>query len=163
MGTAALQHVLADAGAGDVMYDVATQTSFPGWGHQIVNGATTVWETWGGEVDRSLNMKLLASATKFLYKDVAGIAPTAPGWAAIRVKPVVTHRLEHARARVHTVRGDAAVAWSRHGSEVRIEVEVPSTSRAEVVLPDGRVRKVGGGSHRFVAALGPRENRYSTR
>lgn len=135
MGTAALQHVLSDVGAADVMYEIATQPAFPGWAYQVVNGATTLWETWGGDEHFSRNMKLLASIEKFLYNDVAGLAPAAPGWQRIRVKPALTHRMTSASARVRTVRGDAAVGWRAGDGVLRMDLEVPATSVAEVWLP----------------------------
>ena len=136
MGTAALTHVLPEVGAADVMYDIATQTTFPSWGHQIANGATTVWETWGDSPpDYSLNMKIFISIQKFLYRDVAGIAHAAPGWREVRVRPRLTHRLAHARASVRTVRGEVAIDWRRDGDELHVALEIPATSTADVWLP----------------------------
>jgi alpha-L-rhamnosidase len=149
MGTAAVEQVLGRIGAADLMYDLATQSGFPSWSHQIEQGATTVWESWGRlQVDRrggssltfptSLNMKLLAAASVFLYRDVAGIAPAAPGWARMTVKPAVTGRLSSARARVGTVRGAAAIDWTRDADRLVVDVEVPSTTRADIWLPVAR-------------------------
>ncbi|GAA0920921.1 family 78 glycoside hydrolase catalytic domain [Virgisporangium aurantiacum] len=168
MGTAALEHVLVDGGAADTMFDVATRVTYPSWGHQIEQGATTVWETWGGEAERSRNMKLLASVGVFLFQDVAGISPDAPGWRRIRVRPALTHRLAAAAARVETPRGTAAVDWQVTGNELRIEVMVPTTATADVWLPTGvlvegdgvvtrrdgfLVVEVHGGVRRFVVEL----------
>ncbi|WP_433462066.1 family 78 glycoside hydrolase catalytic domain [Spirillospora sp. CA-128828] len=135
MGTAALQNVLAGIGAADVMYDIATRTTYPSWGHQVERGATTVWETWGGDLSFSRNMKLMAMIEKFLFNDVAGLAPAAPGWRRIRVRPALTHRLAHASARLRTARGDASVDWHRSGGELHVVVQVPATGEAEIWLP----------------------------
>jgi alpha-L-rhamnosidase len=147
MGTAALEQVLADIGGADVMYDLATQTDYPSWGDQIRQGATTVWEAWGNNwtfprgdgsimlLTASRSMKLVAAITKFLYKDVAGISPTAPGWARMRVRPALTRRLENARASVTTPRGEAAIAWRREPEGLVLEVTVPPTAVADVSIP----------------------------
>jgi alpha-L-rhamnosidase len=139
MGTPALEQVLGEVGAAGLMYDIATQPDFPGWGYQVAQGATTVWETWGHAArnypDASRNMKLLAAVSVFLYRDVAGLACLAPAWETLRVRPAVTDRLAGASARVRTVRGDAAVAWSRVDDRLDVEVVVPDTSRADVWLP----------------------------
>lgn len=134
--------------------------------------ATTVWETWGGDPAFSRNMKLLAMIGKFLYNDVAGLAPTAPGWRRILVRPGLTHLLTRASARVRTARGDAAVAWRTEPGGLHLTLEVPAASEAEVRLPCGGiddprltsdgvpvtglrrdgdllVLTVGGGTHRF--------------
>jgi alpha-L-rhamnosidase len=151
MGTAALQHVLPAEGHAELLYEMATQTTFPSWGHQIAQGATTVWETWGGQPGFSRNMKLMASISTFLFQDVAGLAPAAPGWERIRVAPKLTGVLAHARARVRTVRGEAAVAWRVADGRLELEVDVPATATAEVWLPDGERRELAGGSHRITA------------
>jgi alpha-L-rhamnosidase len=138
IGTAALEQVLADAGAADVMFDIATQTTYPSWGYQVEHGATTLWETWGDNPpDGSLNMKMFGGIEKFFYKDVAGISPAAPGWKEILVKPVLTHRLDHARASVRTPRGIVSIQWRWDGGRLLVDLEIPSTSRAEVWLPLG--------------------------
>lgn len=163
MGTAALEQVLGEIGAAGLMYDIATQTDFPGWGHQVAQGATTVWETWGHAArnypDASRNMKLLAAVSVFLYRDVAGLACLTPGWETLRIRPAVTDRLASAAARVRTVRGDAAVAWSRVDDRLDVEVVVPGTSRADVwlPLPAGGVVTAGAGDRQLwpVTALGP--------
>ncbi|HEX7134874.1 MAG TPA: alpha-L-rhamnosidase C-terminal domain-containing protein, partial [Iamia sp.] len=139
MGTPALEQVLADLGAPEVMLRIATWEDFPGWGFQVTQGATTIWETWGHAATKypssSRNMKLLAAISKFLYKDVAGISPLAPGWRRMLVKPCLTQHLDHAEARLATPRGDAAIAWRRRGESLTVDVTVPATSTAEVVLP----------------------------
>jgi alpha-L-rhamnosidase len=146
MGTAAVQQVLGEIGAAGLMFDLATRTGFPGWADQIEQGATTVWEAWGKRwtlprvddtilLTASRNMKLLAAVSVFLYRDVAGIRPAAPGWARMIAKPAVTDRLSSARARVATARGTASIAWDRRPARLSIEVEVPSTSRADIWLP----------------------------
>ncbi|GAA2437840.1 glycoside hydrolase family 78 protein [Actinomadura vinacea] len=135
MGTAALQNVLPGIGAAEVMYGIATKTTFPSWGEQVERGATTIWETWGGDAAFSRNMKLMAMIEKFLFNDVAGLAPAAPGWRRIRVRPALTRRLDRAGARVRTARGDAAVDWYTSGDGLDILVQVPATSEAEIWLP----------------------------
>jgi len=154
MGTAALQRVLPAVGLADLMYEIATQTTYPGWGHQIAGGATTVWESWGGNPGFSRNMKLMASIATFLYQDVAGLAPAAPGWERIRIAPKLTATLTHATARVRTVRGEAAVAWRANEGELQISVTVPATSTAEVCLPGGECRELPGGTHQLTVPSG---------
>ena len=137
-GTAALTHVLPEIGAADLMYDIATQTTNPSWGYQVVNGATTIWETWGDlPADCSLNMKIFVSIEKFLFSTVAGISPAAPGWREVLVRPRLTHRLAHARASVRTVRGEVAIDWRREGDVLHVALEIPATSTADVWLPAG--------------------------
>jgi alpha-L-rhamnosidase len=140
MGTAALEQVLPEHGAADVMYDLAMQTTFPSWGEQVVAGATSIWEAWGNGAGpdygpTSQNMKMFISIEKFLYKDVAGITLTAPGWREMRVKPALTDRLASASAKVETARGVAAIEWRRTDQRLAIDLEIPPSSVADVWLP----------------------------
>jgi alpha-L-rhamnosidase len=139
MGTPALEQVLGEIGAADLMFDIATQADFPGWGFQVAQGATTVWETWGDAAtdypDSSRNMKLLAAVSVFLYRDVGGLACLAPGWERLRIRPAVTHRLASAVVRLQTVRGEAAVSWARTDDRLQVDAVVPDTSVAEIWLP----------------------------
>jgi alpha-L-rhamnosidase len=150
MGTAALQQVLAAEGAAETMLEIATQTTYPSWGDQIERGATTVWETWGGDPDFSRNMKLMASVEKFLFRDVAGLTPASAGWERIQVRPRLVGQLSAASARVRTPRGEAGVEWRLEDGALRLRVEVPTTSTAEVWLPgagEGGPIELGGGIH----------------
>ena len=41
---------LSDNGFIDTAYKVATQTTYPSWGHWMVKGATTLHENWKTDV-----------------------------------------------------------------------------------------------------------------
>ena len=135
IGTDALERALPAFGAADVMFDICTQTTQPSWGYQISQGATTVWETWEGKHQHSLNMKMFASTERFFYRDLAGIAPAEPGYRKIAFKPHVAGDLTWAKASVRTVRGNAAVDWRRTDGGLDMKVQVPCNSRAEIAVP----------------------------
>ncbi len=39
-------NLLSDESRADVGGRIVSQTTFPGWGHMLENGATTLWEAW---------------------------------------------------------------------------------------------------------------------
>ena len=137
LGTNALVNVLPRHGAAELMYRVATQTTFPSWGYMIERGATTLWESWSDlrEEKLSLNMKLLGSVEKFFYRDLAGIRATAPGFREVAIAPQVVGDLEWARAQVRTVRGEIAVHWRRIENAFELDLEIPGNVTADVSLP----------------------------
>ena len=140
VGTNALVNALPRHGAAEVMYRIATRTTFPSWGFMLERDATTLWETWSDDRDEqlSLNMKLLGSIGKFFYRDVAGIRPLAPGFHRIAVAPKVVGPIRHASASIETVRGAAAVSWRVDGDgALRLAAEIPANATAEVRLPTG--------------------------
>ena len=139
VGTNALVYALPRHGAAEVLYRIATQTTFPSWGFMLGRDATTLWEAWSDDRDEqlSLNMKLLGSIDKFFYRDVAGIRPLAPGFRRIAVGPRVVGPVRHASAEIETVRGPAAVSWRLDDGTLRLATEIPANATAEIRLPTG--------------------------
>ena len=137
LGTNALVNVLPRHGEAELMYRIATQTTFPSWGYMIERGATTLWESWSDHPEEklSLNMKLLGSVDKFFYRDLAGIRATAPGFREVAIEPQAVGDLEWARAQVRTVRGEIAVHWRRGGRAFELDLAIPGNVIAQVTLP----------------------------
>jgi alpha-L-rhamnosidase len=148
-GANALQQVLPEHGAADVMFQIATQTTFPGWGYQVVaKGATTTCESWECAPWVSQNMKLLCMIEKFFYKDLAGIGLLSPGFKRIAIKPQPVGDLEFVSASLDTVRGGVSVDWRKSDRSFEIKVTIPVNSRAEVSIPtlelqDVRIKESG--------------------
>ena len=134
LGTAALLPTLTTSGHVNLAYDVATQTTYPGWGYWVEEGFTTNpgdgWLPAPGDHD------MLSSVVNWLYRDLAGIASRSPGYGTFVVKPYVPAGLDGARASIDTVRGTVAVGWSRPSSgTLHLTVTVPVNSTAKVEVP----------------------------
>ena len=144
LGTNALVNVLPRHGAAELMYRIATQTTFPSWGYMIERGATTLWETWSDHPEQkmSLNMKLLGSVEKFFYRDLAGIRALAPGFREVAIAPQVVGDLEWVQAQVRTVRGEIAVDWRRRDTAFELNVTIPGNVTAQVSLPKRGLQEV---------------------
>jgi alpha-L-rhamnosidase len=107
-------------------------------------GATTVWERWDsmlpdgsinpGEMT-SFNHYALGAVADWLHRRVAGLAPAAPGYRRILVRPLPTHRLTSASAKHLTPYGESEVAWQRAGGRLTLRVTVPVGATAEVYVP----------------------------
>ncbi|MBE6378656.1 MAG: hypothetical protein E7051_07570 [Lentisphaerae bacterium] len=85
VGAKIVPRVLADHGYGTDAFKLYTQTRFPGWGHWIEQGATTLWETWSGSGSQFHIMYGDFTAWSFEY--VAGIKLLAPGFRKIAIVP----------------------------------------------------------------------------
>jgi len=142
IGTNALEQTLADHGLAELMFGIATQTTPPSWGYQVRQGATTIWETWEGEPHHSMNMKMLGSSEVFFYRDLAGIAPAAPGFRRITIKPRIIGDLTWVKAWHNTVRGQVAVHWRKDGRSLAMDVTIPANSRAKVSVPTMGLKSV---------------------
>ena len=135
IGTNALAQVLSRYGWANVMYEIATQTTFPSWGLQVLKGATTLWENFEYSPHWSLNMKMFGSVEKFFYKDLAGISPSGPGYKQIAIKPHIVGDFTSASASIETVRGMASSSWEKTGESLALEVSIPVNSQAKVSVP----------------------------
>ena len=134
IGAGALQQVLPEHGHGEVMYRIATQTTYPSWGHTIANGATTVWESFEGGI-LSLNMKMFCSVAVFLYRYLAGIALAGRGYRQVVIKPRLLGDLTSAAATVATVNGAVSSRWTRRAGTLQLQVTVPVNCSARVAVP----------------------------
>jgi len=141
IGTSALVRALPRIGRADVMYGIATQTTYPSWGHQLENGATTFSETWEAGPTYSLNMKMFCSIARFLHEGLAGIQPAAAGYRRVVLRPCMVGDLRYASARQVTMQGPIEVRWERSPGAVQVEAVIPVGSIAEVHVPMPDIRE----------------------
>jgi alpha-L-rhamnosidase len=135
-GTRFLVDALVAAGRPDVALTALGQTSYPGFGYQIGLGATTAWEQWiyrsgMGTHDHAM----FAGVNASLLTRFGGIEPLEPGYAKIRIDPVLPGGLDRVAASLRTVRGEVRSAWERSGGEISLDVTVPPNATAEVLVP----------------------------
>jgi alpha-L-rhamnosidase len=135
--------VLTQMGHKDVAYALATQTTYPSWGHMLAGGATTIWERWeqasSGLVTQccSQNHPMYGSISAWFYKYLAGIQvdEDGAGFSKFVVKPYIMDGLTDVEARMETIKGEVKVVWSKAGNSVTLSVTVPFNSRARIFVP----------------------------
>ncbi|MFI5913556.1 family 78 glycoside hydrolase catalytic domain [Dactylosporangium sp. NPDC051541] len=151
LGVENLLPVLAANGHADTAYTILTQPGFPGWGYQIAKGATTIWERWDGiRTDgtfndpgmNSFNHYGLGSVGDFLYRQVGGVAPAAPGYSALTVAPIPGGGLTSAKSSYDTPYGSAVSDWSIAGGTLTLRVTVPAGATATVKVPTSNAASI---------------------
>jgi hypothetical protein len=99
---------------------------------------TTLWEGWGigseGYGGGSYNHGWSGGPLTLLGEDVAGIAPTTPGFATYQVKPQLGS-LRRVRTGLDTVKGHIAVSIERTETEFHLTLSSPPDTLATVALP----------------------------
>ena len=135
LGARWVLRVLSAAGHADVAFRMATQTTFPSWGHWLMQGATTLWERWEG-VD-SLNHPMFGDVAAWMMATLAGIEPDprSPGFGRVSIKPRPVDGLDWVEGEVDTPYGRVRSAWRRAGASVLFDVDVPANTSALVSLP----------------------------
>ncbi|GAA2073718.1 family 78 glycoside hydrolase catalytic domain [Actinomadura alba] len=134
--------VLSAAGRDDVIYAVATQTTSPSYGYQVLHGATALTENWDGPTSgNSQNHFMLGAIDEWFGAGLAGLgqAEESVAFQNLLVRPAVVGDLTGATATYETPRGRAASSWRRSGNTLSLTVNVPpgATARIEVPLLGG--------------------------
>ncbi|MFJ2766971.1 alpha-L-rhamnosidase [Streptomyces sp. NPDC087300] len=159
LGTPRLLPVLTDTGHTDVAHRLLARRTFPGWGYQIDRGATTMWERWdsirpdGSFQDagmNSFNHYAYGSVGEWMYANIAGIAPAAPGFRKVRVRPRPGGGVTRAEARFDSVRGPISTRWRTGDDGFRLTLTLPAHTTAEVWIPADEAADVSHGSAEFL-------------
>jgi alpha-L-rhamnosidase len=153
LGTPYLLDVLADAGLIEEVAGLLLQTGYPSWGYMPEQGGTTVWERWNGDTGdlsmNSYNHYAFGAVVGFFYRRLGGIAPAAPGFRRIAVRPLWLPQVGRVETRYESVVGMIATATDGDATGLtRFDLTVPSNAVADVELPvgdwhDGGVALVG--------------------
>src|SRR5690606_24013344 len=137
-GTKFMLMALSDAGRPDLVAAIVAQRDFPGWGHMLERGATTLWEHWEfSDNTYSHNHPMFGSVSEWFMKVPGGIRPAddAVGFDRIEIRPAILPSLEWASARYESARGPIGTAWRRTADTLELEVEVPANTTARVHVP----------------------------
>lgn len=160
VGTSLVCDALADTGHGDDALRLLLQTEGPSWLHPVTLGATTIWERWDslledGSVNpgemTSFNHYALGAVADFIHRWVAGLAPAAPGYARLRIAPLLGPGLDDAAAELASPHGRIAVGWRREpGGRIRVSASIPDGVTADVALPGMPEVEAGPGEHAWL-------------
>lgn len=153
VGLGPLFRALEAAGRNDVLYKMVVNPTSPGYGYLVRTGHTTLSENLNG--GGSQNHQFLAEVDAWLINSLAGIRP-APGSIAfqkVEIAPAVLSQLSHVSGSYATPLGTIHSAWHKVGAHgLRMEVELPAGTTAEVHVPVSRGERVearsdGGAPH----------------
>ncbi|MGZ8559890.1 MAG: family 78 glycoside hydrolase catalytic domain, partial [Chitinophagaceae bacterium] len=121
--TKMLFDVLCENNMQEKAFELATQKDFPGWGHMLESGATTLWETWKYPDNApSQNHPMFGSIDEWFYKSILGINAAAPGFEKIIIKPQPLKDLKWAKGNYQSVRGNIVSDWKKEGNKFLLQV-----------------------------------------
>lgn len=135
LGTYFLLQYLQEAGRNDLVYTMMNQTTYPGWGYMLEQGATTLWEQWNGYYSHIHSCFTCPSG--WFYQGLAGIRPdvTAPGFKKILIKPAIVGDLTWVKAHHDSPYGRIVSNWKRQGDQLTMEVTIPANTTATIYVP----------------------------
>jgi alpha-L-rhamnosidase len=131
---------LSRAGRSDVIYRMTQVTDKPGYGYQIVHGATTLTEAWDGPtVGKSQNHFMLGHLEEWLFNGLAGMDyryDTETDRYNIMIKPYMPDDMKWAEAWQQLRPGYARVRWERDmRDEPSMSVTIPPNAKGIVYVP----------------------------
>ena len=134
-----LVRALGESGQGIALLDLYTDAERPGWARSLARGATATWESWDADqTGDSLSHAWGAAGLEGHVRYVLGIRPLAPQYERVLIKPLdFGSRLDWARGRIATDRGEVAVVWKRLPDGYELSVKLPANVSGEIEIPAG--------------------------
>jgi alpha-L-rhamnosidase len=141
MGTKAVIETLCNEGFDDLVYEIMTNRTSPGFGYMLEQGATSMWERW--EADRNNNIMNVRNHPMFspccvwFYKYLGGIGmeEDTDAFRRLLVAPHVPGKLSHIEVSMEIPAGKLSSAWNKTSSQCVFNLAIPFNTSARVVIP----------------------------
>ena len=137
-----LMRALTYNGHADIAYTLASQSTYPGWGYMVKQGATTIWELWNGDrgdpgMNSGNHVMLLGDLITWYYENLGGIKPdpNIPGFKHILMKPYVLGDLTYTNAAYNSIYGKINSNWKIENNRFKWEITIPANTTATVYVP----------------------------
>ncbi len=143
LGTKALFPALSEYGYNDVAYKTMTAKGYPSYSWWKEQGATTLWESWLGDV--SLNHHMFGSVLDWIRKYIAGIQNKGVGYDVCEIKPYFFDENCSCSCSTQTAYGKLSVEWQKVGDTFSAQFIVPKGCSCKLVLPNKTVENVKSG------------------
>jgi alpha-L-rhamnosidase len=165
-GTKYILEALSKTGNVGTVFDIVNSTSYPGWGHMIDQGATTIWETWKESDNTYSNCHpMFGSVSEWFYRWLVGIRPYSeyPGFEKFILNPALPEGLSQASGSYHSPYGEIISNWKKFGIDRQeFEITIPKGSIAFVILPVTEQQKIAFSENSSGTIISPKRNdKYS--
>lgn len=134
--------VLTEAGESETAYKMLLNPEKPGWLYEVEHGATTIWETWEGDV--SLNHYSPGAVCEWIFKTVGGIR--VKGENRFEIRPVPGGMISFASVKYMSIYGEIKNSWKKTETGYAYKISIPANTTAEIMIPGRNAIKVSAGS-----------------
>jgi alpha-L-rhamnosidase len=135
-GTKYILEALSAGGKVNDVFTVVNSTEYPGWGHMIDRGATTIWETWKESDNVYSNCHpMFGTVSEWYFRWLGGIQPDAdhPGFARFNLFPNIPDGLDYIKCSYSSPFGTIVSNWEKKGADHQVyEITVPDGTLASV-------------------------------
>lgn len=131
IGGRVVHHALSRYDYIEDTYKMLTQPEYPGFGHWVMAGATTLWETWSGLWSR--NHIMFGDLVAWFFQHLGGLILKR---GELTVKPTFVSTLNDFNC-YHTIpgKGTVNVSWKRENGHVHCRVTLTEGLRCHCVMP----------------------------
>lgn len=142
-GLAELFPVLTQLNRTDLAYRLLLNETFPSWGFEIAQGATTIWERWDGWTPEfgfqdpgmnSFNHYAYGSVGEWLFMVSAGIDTASPGFKQIIINPQPGGDFRFVKAKYRSINGWIGSEWQDEKDFYAMHVSIPVNTSAMVYV-----------------------------
>lgn len=133
-----LLRVLSAAGRHDVIWNIVTEPTYPGYSHLVASGTTALPEYWDGPGGHgSQNHFMLGMIDTWLTGHLAGLGQSdeSVAYDELVIRPVVVGDLTEVTAQTRTVRGVVRSHWRRADDVFDLDVTIPPGPAATICVP----------------------------
>jgi len=141
-----LFNTLLENNRNDLIYAMASQQNYPGWGDMLKKGATTFYEDWDGG-GSYLHSSCLYVGSWFI-EALGGIRQPGSGYKQFVIEPWINQRQgpRHVRAHYDSPYGRIATDWTKDDNGVlHLELTVPPNTGATLRLHDVKAGSIEEG------------------
>lgn len=142
-----LLRVLEDNGRSDVIYDMNSNSSVPGYGYQLDRGATALTESWQGANNASNNHMMLGHLMEWFFTGLAGIKPfdNSVAFKNFIIYPQIVGDVTFANASFLSPYGRISSSWKKEKNSFELKTEIPANTSAIIYLPGDQNSKITEG------------------
>jgi alpha-L-rhamnosidase len=149
LSTPLILYVLAEIDI-EYAYKLLNNEEMPGWLFMPKNGATTIWESWEGDMDQtsgiaSMNHYSKGACVEWLFTTMCGI--NVAGENHFEITPCPGGDYEYAGARFYSIYGMVEAGWKLVNGKYEYSIKVPSNCTATIKPQDGTIKEVAAGEY----------------
>ncbi len=151
-----LLEALAAGGRSNVIFTMNNQSSRPGYGYMLAQGATSLTEAWNASKGSSWDHFMLGHFMQWLYQDLAGISqtPHSIAYKHIVIRPRVVGNITWVKASYRSEYGRIVCHWRRSGSKFKLHIVIPPNTSARVYVPGASASLVREGGEPITGTKG---------
>ncbi len=132
-----LLRALMEAGRNDVVMAMMLKKDPPSYGSQLAAGATSLTEAWDANPRASQDHFMLGGAEEWFYRGLGGIDFDMSRSAdeRITIRPAMVEGVTWVKCSYNSVLGKIRSEWSQEDGVTSIDVAIPPSATATLILP----------------------------